>query len=386
LKDKSQHSKLVGNYFIGTFEQRPGDPNYFDDGSPLYSQGGIQGDEPIGTLTSDTFIILGNKISFLIGGGCDYYLEYVELLVDGISVDKATGKCSERMDLTHFDVSAYYSRAAQIRIVDNSKANWGHINVDNFQFDWDVSGARHDNINEKVSINGKVETSLSGAVYAFHRVQNDGVTTCHDSIDDCKWIQEAKLNPSDKRQNLLFGTKIIVDDDLGISLITAPNSECFGFYKELQTVYPYVNSEGLSIASGLHYPLPMNLMRLFESYSTFAPQASGSGGVIKTLNQSNIFPNPIVSLECGAVYIFVKDPPVLSQTRQVISPQHWYPTETMKLQPGDVYALDHFGSSLAFSGNLLIVGTPGQDGMKVDGGAIYYFNFAFAAISFAAVS
>ena len=56
-----------------------------------------QGDTPVGTLTSDVFMVAGNQITFLIGGGCDIYSIYVELLVDGASVAKHTGKCMEKM-------------------------------------------------------------------------------------------------------------------------------------------------------------------------------------------------------------------------------------------------------------------------------------------------
>lgn len=36
-------------------------------------------------------------IRFLIGGGCDDRNEYVELVVDGVGVAKATGRCAEDM-------------------------------------------------------------------------------------------------------------------------------------------------------------------------------------------------------------------------------------------------------------------------------------------------
>lgn len=42
-------------------------------------------------------MILGDRITFLIGGGCDPLTEYVELIVDGYPVARATGKCTEAM-------------------------------------------------------------------------------------------------------------------------------------------------------------------------------------------------------------------------------------------------------------------------------------------------
>ena len=103
-----------------------------------YLEGDSQGDGPVGTLTSDPFMIIGNKISFLIGGGCDHLTEYVELLVDSFATMRTTGECSELMRRVEWDVSIHSGRSAQIRIVDASKELWGHINVDDFKFSWDM--------------------------------------------------------------------------------------------------------------------------------------------------------------------------------------------------------------------------------------------------------
>jgi hypothetical protein len=56
-----------------------------------YPEGSSQGDGPMGTLTSEPFLILGPWIKLLVGGGCDPLVEYVELLVDGYGVARATG-------------------------------------------------------------------------------------------------------------------------------------------------------------------------------------------------------------------------------------------------------------------------------------------------------
>ena len=52
----------------------------FDEGGfPFIYPGSEQGDEPRGTLTSDPFIIRGESMSFLVGGGCEITEEYVQL-------------------------------------------------------------------------------------------------------------------------------------------------------------------------------------------------------------------------------------------------------------------------------------------------------------------
>ncbi len=129
-----QSALIQGRYYIGTFEKRPTtDTKLLENLDEKYHLGNFQGDGPIGTLTSDPFIILGESITFLIGGGCNHLIEFVELIVDGFSVVRATGKCNERMEKVKWHVASYKDRAAQIRIVDNGKQKWGHINVDRFQ-------------------------------------------------------------------------------------------------------------------------------------------------------------------------------------------------------------------------------------------------------------
>jgi hypothetical protein len=80
-------------------------------------------------------VINGNKISFLIGGGCDLNAVHVDLLVDGIPVLTATGKCTETMERIEWDVSAYKDKEAVLQVVDSGLGNWGHINFDDVRFD-----------------------------------------------------------------------------------------------------------------------------------------------------------------------------------------------------------------------------------------------------------
>ena len=67
-----------GNWWIGGAEDRP---------SESATAGQLQGDDPQGTLTSPSFIITGEMISFLIGGGCHLNDARVELVVgDKVSI------------------------------------------------------------------------------------------------------------------------------------------------------------------------------------------------------------------------------------------------------------------------------------------------------------
>jgi hypothetical protein len=125
-RKRGQASKHQGNYWIGTFEKRP---------TPDDKPGETQGDEPKGTLTSKPFTINSKSINFLIGGGCDLKDVRVELLVDGNVVNKVTGDCHESMKRKSFDVTKYKGKSAQIRLVDDSRSGWGHINFDDVRFE-----------------------------------------------------------------------------------------------------------------------------------------------------------------------------------------------------------------------------------------------------------
>ena len=88
------------------------------------------GDDSRGTLTSKPFCIERDYINFLIGGGMSQDT-YIELLVNGQSVHKTHNLIeSETLQLMSWDVKAYKSLEATLRIVDNQRGSWGHILVD----------------------------------------------------------------------------------------------------------------------------------------------------------------------------------------------------------------------------------------------------------------
>jgi hypothetical protein len=123
---KSQPSQHQGDFWIGTFEKYQG--------AAKQRPGKTQGDKPTGTLTSVTFEIKGDKISFLVGGGKSKDREMVSLLVDGQGVFQAMGKRKETLQPVVWDVSAYKGKNAQIIIKDAHPGGWGHINADDFRY------------------------------------------------------------------------------------------------------------------------------------------------------------------------------------------------------------------------------------------------------------
>lgn len=95
----------------------------------------FQGDESVGTLTSPEFKVERPYISFLIGGGKDLENTCIQLLIGDAVFRVATGPNdrpggSERLAPEGWDVRDLVGKRARIRIIDNARGGWGHINVD----------------------------------------------------------------------------------------------------------------------------------------------------------------------------------------------------------------------------------------------------------------
>ena len=124
-KYESNHK---GDWWIGTLENRP---------SPSEPSGGLQGDDPQGSMTSPSFQITGKLLTFLIGAGCKDSTGpniRAELIVDGEVVRKKTTKaCNEAMTEKSWNVTGYAGKHAQLRLVDHYSGHWGHVNFDHLQ-------------------------------------------------------------------------------------------------------------------------------------------------------------------------------------------------------------------------------------------------------------
>lgn len=88
------------------------------------------GDGQTGRLTSPEFTLSGNYLQFLIGGGNHPGRTCINLIVDGKIVMTATGKNSETLDWTTWDISDFKGKSARIEIVDEETGGWGHILAD----------------------------------------------------------------------------------------------------------------------------------------------------------------------------------------------------------------------------------------------------------------
>lgn len=111
-----------GQYFIGTTETGGTKSSDYDDGRT-------------GEIRSRPFVVNSNFISMLVGGGQDENNLYIALVRkdDGYVISKATGSDSEQMARQYWNVSDYLGQKCFLRIVDHSKGDWGHINVDDIR-------------------------------------------------------------------------------------------------------------------------------------------------------------------------------------------------------------------------------------------------------------
>jgi mono/diheme cytochrome c family protein len=89
----------------------------------------LRADGSTGTLTSPEFTIERPYLTFLIGGG-NHRNTCMQLLIGKKVVDQRSGRGNELLLPDYFDVAKHQGRRARLRIVDEHKGGWGHVNVD----------------------------------------------------------------------------------------------------------------------------------------------------------------------------------------------------------------------------------------------------------------
>lgn len=94
----------------------------------------LKGDVSTGRGLSKGFKIKHDYIHVLVGGGKHEGETCVNLLVGGKAVFSATGRDSEQLQFSTWDVRAYRKKTAHIEIVDEATGGWGHVLVDDIVF------------------------------------------------------------------------------------------------------------------------------------------------------------------------------------------------------------------------------------------------------------
>lgn len=109
------HSNHQGQFWIGGFE--------------------VKGDDGVGTLSSAAFEVSHPWASFLVAGGAwpDTRVELVQADSQEVFF-KVSGHESETLEPVVVDLKAELGKSILIRLVDERKGPWGHVNFDNFVF------------------------------------------------------------------------------------------------------------------------------------------------------------------------------------------------------------------------------------------------------------
>jgi putative membrane-bound dehydrogenase-like protein len=159
-----QTSNKEGQFFIGGFE--------------------LKGDAGIGTLQSPPFRLSQPYLSFRIGGGSDRSTR-VELM--GIHADgqehiifTATGKNREQMRRVAVDVGQWKDQTAFIRVSDESRGGWGHINFDDVRL--------HDALPEETQTDSAWRSTFNPVLQHLRRnpVEPAGMDSSRNALETLK--------------------------------------------------------------------------------------------------------------------------------------------------------------------------------------------------------
>lgn len=435
---KPQAALPKGRYFVGTKDDRGRKNGSYID--PFTNSAGTsQGDEPTGTLTAEPVTIPyahttihSNDlltVSFLVGGGCDARTEYVELLIDGVPVDRATGTCHERLRNASFDLTPFQGRTAVLRVVDASKSRWGHVNVDHVRWNWpsrgfgagrragvtavtpndaDAVDLAHEEKNEVWSTGAGFagETSRAGAAYAYRR--RDPLNPdqgCFGEKEKCVWELASKLLPSDRRRNDNFGWSVAISDETGRAAVGAPGASATTHWKLAPPKRPvgrapprdaptawtqYLKDYDTShvdspfVDRGAPVRLPMDQYDKEKSSRDLrmqsrqdVPSPSGaqavwsqrSRDIVDGVEAPPASPALDEAKQAGAVYVFERSiPDVNPVTEETLIPARWAALETARLQAPERMARAFLGSSVAFAGRSVLGGQPGGSSFGTSAG------------------
>ncbi|GAB5405672.1 MAG: hypothetical protein Aurels2KO_39030 [Aureliella sp.] len=95
-------------------------------------------DAQTGVVVSPLFVPKAGKMTFRVGGGKGQSTYVALCTADGKEVQFARGINDQVMQQAEWDLTPYAGKKVFIKIVDRATGGWGHITVDNFQFDGEV--------------------------------------------------------------------------------------------------------------------------------------------------------------------------------------------------------------------------------------------------------
>ncbi len=92
-------------------------------------------DSQTGIVVSPLFFSQGGTMTFRVGGGHSNDTCIALCLNDGTELRTANGINDQVMQQVEWDLTPYHGKTLFLKVVDQSTTGWGHITVDNFQFD-----------------------------------------------------------------------------------------------------------------------------------------------------------------------------------------------------------------------------------------------------------
>lgn len=128
VRGDSVDAGFLGDCWINTYERYQGPLMY---GSP----GGYQGDAVTGMIRSNPFVITGNSMNLLVGGGNYPDACYIALVESGTGtvLFKETGENTNAMSRRYWDLVPHKGKTVYLEIADLSSGSFGHICVDDIQ-------------------------------------------------------------------------------------------------------------------------------------------------------------------------------------------------------------------------------------------------------------
>ncbi len=113
-----------GEYYLTTLEP-----------SPTAERGQ---DSQTGIIVSPLFIPATGSMTFRVGGGRGSATYVALCTADGKEVEQARGVNDQVMQNATWDLTPYAGQKMYLKVVDKSTTGWGHLTVDDFQFDAEV--------------------------------------------------------------------------------------------------------------------------------------------------------------------------------------------------------------------------------------------------------
>ena len=234
-----------------------------------------------------------------------------------------------------WSVTQYIGRSARIRLVDNSTdGQWGHINFDDVQFDWEIEGSPS-GLSSSI---GSSVTSEAGAAYAFRLKEVRSLEPClfrGNVFLTCEWEQQQRFQANDKRAGDKFGYSVAISTVKEIS-----DSSSLGYGGVIIVGAPF--HDRLSRNDGL--PLP---------------------------TKNNV----------GAIYCFKRLPELRDGLQKLIREPKWLQQTAL------IYAVDNaaragFGFSVSVDGYSASIGAPYDSDEFNLAGATYYLDVEFLDVKF----